>query len=211
MVSYLDKLTALGYIGFKEGNITFGNDKLLFYFLPHLVDEYLLGTKCWGLDWGALQFFVGRRAGYQFVKEHGAKLGEELSHVIDASQNVLESLGWGRYSTWRFDKEKMYLLINGSTSTVADEIKLKHGPQQIPADFLVSGLFAGAASYYTRKKIYSIEIECRANENIDTCQFVAAEPNKILKYVAMFFPKRLKYARRYMKCLQALEKRIDER
>lgn len=210
VVDYFEKLSLLRYIGFKNGNVTFGNDKIVFYFLPHLVEECRVGTKAIGLEWGAVQFLAGRFAGYQFVKSHGAFLGKELSQVIDISQQTLESFGWGKFSTWRFDKKKMYLLINGERSTLADELKAAYGPQEIPVDSFMAGLFAGAATFYTKTPVYCVELECRVQKNITTCQFVASTMDKIHKYAREFFPSRTRYVKKYLDCVKEVEKKAGD-
>ncbi len=211
VVDYFEKLSLLKYIGFKDGNITFGNDKIVFYFLPHMIEEARLGMRAFGYSWGAVEFLAGRFAGYQFVKAHGAFLGKELSQVIDISQQTLESFGWGKFSTWRFDKKKMYLLINGERSTLADELKAMYGPQKACVDFFLAGLFAGAATFYTKTPVYCVELECRVQKNINSCQFVAAGKDKIQKYVREFFPTKVKMVKTCLEQMRIIEKKLGDR
>ena len=205
MFDFLEKLAALRYLRFTDDYYLLGDDKLLFYFSNHLAEEYRTFITLFGLDYGAAQFLVGKKAGIQFVESHGKKLGKSFEEVIEVSEKVLHNLGWGRFATWKADQARSLLLINADLSTVADDIKLQHGPQKYPADFLLSGLFAGAVEAFCATKVYGIELDCRVQENVQTCQFIAATEDEITRYVKEFAPRSASYAQDFIARTKKLE------
>jgi len=208
LFNFLDKLSLVKYVRVEDNNIIFGKDKLLFYFVPHLVENYRIGNKIFGLDYGASQFLVGRTAGYQFVKDNASNLGKTLTEVVEISQNTLSALGWGKFSSWKVNEEKKFLLLNAEKSTVADEIKTILGPQEYPVDYLLSGLFAGATMFYIKEKIYCVEVSCRAQKNVSTCQFIAATSKGVEDYIREFAPEKKFYARDFLKRVEILEEKV---
>jgi predicted hydrocarbon binding protein len=206
MFDFLKKFMISGYLSFKDDYIKFGNEKMVFYFVPHLVDEFNVHSKLFGLDYGAAQFLVGRMAGYDFVKRHGSPIGKNLTQVIETSQTALNALGWGKFSVWKADENKEYLLIKAEKSTIADEIKLTLGPQETPVDFLLSGLFAGATSFYCKSNIYCIETMCRAQRNVQMCEFFASTDDRLLHFIKEFSPDKVNYASSMLDKIKKLEK-----
>lgn len=209
MADLLKEFGMFKYLRFQKDYVFFGKDKIAFYFIPHLVEEYHCFNKVFGLDHAIALFLASKFSGKNFVKEHGIPLQKNLAGVVDISCKVLNAFGWGSFRTVKVDENKKFLLVESSLSTFSEELKKRHGPQENPADWMLLGLFAGATEHYCGGKIYGIELNCISQRDMKTCAYVCGVENQIKEYVEKFSPKQVSWVTTVLGKEKELEQRLE--
>jgi len=206
-LNFLKQLISLGHLSLEKG-LKFGGEKLLIGFLSHLSEEEYLQVK-FTTNYNQVRYLAGKQIGRNFVKNYGVPLGKLLPEVISISENVLSAFGWGSFKTFSYDEEKKFLVIHATESTIADAIKLKHGPQKKPIDFAFAGIMAGAVSYYSKDYVVCIETKCRVQENVDSCEFVAGPEKTVLQFVKKYYSPSVRDAKKFFDEIKSLEKKFE--
>ncbi|MBI4044852.1 MAG: hypothetical protein HY392_04035 [Candidatus Diapherotrites archaeon] len=191
------------YLRFGEEEIWFGKERVLFYFAPHLAEEFSINRRIFGLKYCAACFLAGRTAGHAFVEKHGVPLKKILTPVVELSCTVLTAFGFGSFRTLKV-REEGFMVVAGK-STLAKEIKQKMFSQK-PVDFALAGVFAGALSCFSSEKFYAVETKCCAQKNVDECVWVAGTEKSILGHVNEFSPENLMWAKEFLAEVKTLEK-----
>lgn len=204
MLDFLKKYLITGYLKFENNAINFGVDKLVFYFVPHILFEY---RKLWPIfkeKWGAAIFLAGRDMGFQFFDKHGVSHNKSMTEVFVMSFDVLGSFGWGNFKTLKVDEEKQFMVMVGA-STLAQEHKKIWGISDHPIDFLLSGLTAGALKYLTKKQIFCVELKCCSEKDVQNCLFVTGTKENITAYVKEYSPEKLDWTNKILSEIEELD------
>lgn len=207
MFDLIKQYVAEKYMQFRDGQILFGKERIVFYFVPHLVREFSINYSTNGLDYCAKMFLAGRKQGHVFVQGHGVPLMKSLTPVVKISCEVLNMFGFGTFRTIKVDEQNGFMVLAG-TSTIAIDLKTAK-PSDIPIDFMLGGLFAGALQYYTKKPMYSVEIKCVAQKDVQECIWVIGNRKNIIKYVQEFSPDKTKWANAILDKIEDVEKKLE--
>ena len=105
MLDFLKKYLITGYLKFKDDRIVFGEDNLVFYFVPHLVYEAKGNRSIFGEDYGASMFLAGRNEGFDFFNKHGIPKNKSIAEVFAMSFDILRTFGWGKFRTLKVDEK----------------------------------------------------------------------------------------------------------
>ena len=207
MLDFLKKYLITGYLKFKDDRIVFGEDNLVFYFVPHLVYEAKGNRSIFGEDYGASMFLAGRNEGFDFFNKHGIPKNKSIAEVFAMSFDILRTFGWGKFRTLKVDEKKRFIVMVG-TSTFANEYKKMYGKTETPIDFMIAGLTAGALRYLTKEQVYSVEVKCCAEENVKNCLFVTGTKDNILSYIKKYAEDRFDLASRLIEKIDDNEKKL---
>lgn len=209
MFDFLKKFMLTGYLKFDDDKIRFGKDGLVFYFTPQLVNEHEANWIVNGLRYGCAQYAAAKYEGYRFVENHGIGMLKTLTPVVKLSLEVLQNFGWGRLKTYRVDEKKGFMVITGK-STIAEELKRRSRPQDHPIDFMLGGLFAGALEYFSKERVFTVEIMCCSQKDKQSCTFVSGTPENIYSYVEDFAPEMMNWAKQVIGETRKIEDKIKE-
>jgi len=210
MNNLLKQLGMFKYLKPQKEYLFFGKDKIVFYFVPQLIEEYRFLDNAFGLDYGATEFLASKFSGKNFVKQHGIPLKKNLNSVVDLSCKILNAFGWGLFKTVKVDEKRKFLLVESSLSTFSEELKKRHGPQENPSDWMLLGLFAGATEQYCGGKIYGVEINCIVQKDMKTCAYLCGEEKPIKEYTQRFSPKKLPWVEKVIKKEKEIEQRLEK-
>jgi hypothetical protein len=208
MLDLLKEFGMFHYLKFKDEYIRFGEESVVLYFLPHLAKEYVHLSQVFGLDYGIAEFLASKFMGGDFVQTHGIPLKKTLVNVVDISCKVLNAFGWGKFKTIKVDEDKNFMLLEAESSTFAQEVKNRYGPQKYPVDWMLAGLFAGAQEYYTKRKTYAVELNCMAQKNTKKCVFLCTSEENIVKYTKKFSPEKVMWTIDMVKRAKKIEKKV---
>ncbi len=206
MFDLIKRYVAERYMQFKDGQIFFGKEGIVFYFTPHLSTEFFINYKLLGLDYCANMFLAGRKQGIVFVKEHGIPLMKSLTSVVKISCEVLNTFGFGTFRTIKVDDKKGFMVLAGKSSLAID-IK-SNKASKIPTDFMLGGLFAGALQHYTKKPMYAVETSCVAQKESQECVWVIGSEKNIIDYIKKFSPDKIDWANQIINKIKENEKKI---
>ena len=206
MFDLIARYVAEKYMQFKDGEIWFGKERVVFYFVPHLNREFSINYGVYGLDYCSNLFIAGRRQGNTFVKQHGIPLMKSLTQVVKISCEILNMFGFGIIKTIKVDDKNGFMILAGK-SALAEDMKSRGG-SKIPVDFMLAGLFAGAAEYYTKKQMYAVEITCAAQTNVQECTWAIGSKESIFRYVKQFSPDRLDWAKSVIDNIKMVEVKL---
>jgi len=208
MLRKVEQYLAARYMRFDEGQIWFGKDRIVLYFVPQLVTEFITNRDIFGLKYCALTFLTGRKQGNNFVQKHGIPLKKLLTSVVELSCDILNTFGFGTFRTLKVDTKEGFMVLVGK-STFAEDIKKNFGGSETPVDFMLSGLFAGALQYYMKKPIYAVETRCVAQREIQECVWVIGSQEQIKHYVEKISPERLNWTIKILEEIRLLESEVD--
>jgi predicted hydrocarbon binding protein len=206
MFDLIKRYVAERYMQFKDGQIFFGKEGIVFYFTPHLSTEFFINYKLLGLDYCANMFLAGRKQGQIFVKQHGIPLMKSLTPVVKISCEILNTFGFGTFRTIKVDDKNGFMVLAGKSS-LAMEIK-SNKPSKIPIDFMLGGLFAGASQQYLKKPMYAVETSCVAQKETQECVWIIGCEENILEYIKKFSPDKIKWANKIINKIKNNEKKI---
>lgn len=209
MLRKVEQYLAARYMRFDDGQIWFGKDRIALYFIPQLVKEFTINKQVFGLKYCALSFLSGREQGADFVQKHGIPLKKLLTSVVELSCDILNTFGFGTFKTLKVDTKEGFMVLVGK-STFAQEIKTNHHGSDIPVDFMLGGLFAGALQFYTKKPIYTVETLCVAQREIQECVWVIGSEEQIKQYVEKISPDRLDWTNKILYEITELEAQIQQ-
>lgn len=207
MFDLIKRYVAERYMQFKDGQIWFGKERIVFYFVPHLTREFSVNYKNHGLDYCANMFLAGRQQGITFVKQHGVPLMKSLTPVVKISCEVLNTFGFGTFRTIKVEDKKGFMVLAGK-STLGRDLK-SNKPSKIPIDFMLGGLFAGALQHYTKKPMYAVETTCVAQKDVQECVWVIGSRKNILHYIQDFSPDKLEWANTILDKVEDVEKELE--
>lgn len=209
MLRKVEQYLAARYMRFDEGQIWFGKDRIVLYFIPQLVTEFITNKEVFGLKYCALMFLTGREQGNNFVQKHGIPLKKLLTSVVELSCEILNTFGFGTFRTLKVDTKEGFMVLVGK-STFAEDIKRNYRGSEIPVDFMLGGLFAGALQFYTKKPMYAVETLCVAQREIQECVWVVGNQEQIKQYVEKISPERLDWTNKFLEEIKALENEIEK-
>lgn len=195
------------YLRFEDEQIWFGKEQVVFYFVQHLVNEFLMNRQIFGSEYGAVSFLAGREAGHGFVERHGIPLKKLLTPVVEMSCSVLNTFGFGSFRTVKV-MEGGFMVVAGK-SVLAMNVKQKALSKE-PIDFALGGVFAGALGFFSSKPIYSVEVKCCAQKNVNECVWVAGSEKSIIEYVEEFSPKQVGFAKSVLSEIMKVEKKLGK-
>ncbi len=207
MFDLIKRYVAEKYMQFKDGQIWFGKERVVFYFVPHLVREISLNQEINGLKYCATMFIAGRKQGHVFVQQHGVPLMKSLTPVVKISCEVLTMFGFGTFRTVKVDDRDGFMVLAGK-STLALDIK-SDKPNKEPIDFMLGGLFAGALQYYTKAPMYAVETMCAAQKDVQECIWVMGSRKNILRYIQEFSPDKVDWADKVLDEVEEVEKELE--
>ena len=199
----ISQYLASKYLRFSGQEIWFGKERLVFYFVPHLAEEFSINQKVFGLKYGAACFLAGRTAGRNFVEKHAFPLKKLLTPVVEMSCSMLNTFGFGVFRTLRV-REDGFMVVVGE-SNLAKELKQKNFSEK-PVDFALSGVFAGALSCFSTEKFYAVETKCCAQKNVEECVWVAGTEKSIFGHVKEFSPEAVFWVKDFFAQVKWLEK-----
>ena len=206
MLNLLKEFGMFHYLKFKPTAVEFGGEKVILFFLPHLVDEHVRLYQAFGLDCGVLKFLAGKRMGADFIRRHGIPLGKTLTEVVGLSCNVLNAFGWGVFRTVKVDEKQGFMVVEAEHSIFAEELKKRHGPRKEPVDWLLAGLFAGALEHYAGTKIWTVELSCMAEKDVAHCTFLSARAGDLVGCARRMAPGKAKWVSRVAERIRRLER-----
>jgi len=204
MFKQLEQYLTTKYMRFDNGQVWFGKERIGFYFMPHLATEFITCKKVFDLKYCAAMFLAGRERGKNFVEKNGVPLKKILTPVVQLSCDVLNTFGFGTFRTLKVDDEKGFMVLSGK-STFADEIKKNFAISDIPVDFMLGGLFAGATEYFMKEKRYAVETRCTAQKDVQECVWVIGTEEQIIDYVQKFSPESKEWTTQILKEIKQLE------
>jgi len=207
MFKQLEQYLTTKYMRFDEGQVWFGKERIGFYFMPHLATEFLTCKKAFGLKYCAAMFLAGRERGKLFVKKHGVPLKKILTPVVQISCDVLNTFGFGSFRTLKVDDKDGFMVLLGK-STLANEVKKNFETSPEPVDFMLGGLFAGAAEYFMKDKRYAVETRCAAQKDVQECVWVIGREDQIRRYVTKFSPESKEWTDAILKEIKTLEEKL---
>ncbi len=193
------------YMRFDNGTITFGKEKVVIYFLPHLVREFRFNYKASGMRYCATMFLAGKEQGKTFVKSHGLPLKKVLTPVVGFALEILGTFGFGNFRTLKVDQKNGFMVIAGK-SIIANEIKKTGQSVNTPVDFMLAGLFTGALETFTGKNMYCVETKCAADKDVEECVWVVGNEAGINKYINEFSPESKALSKKVLGAIKAMEK-----
>jgi predicted hydrocarbon binding protein len=208
MFDLIKRYVAERYMQFKDGQIWFGKEGVVFYFTPHLTTEFDFNYKTLGLEYCANMFLAGRKQGQIFVKQHGIPLMKSLTPVVKISCEILNTFGFGTFRTIKVDDKNGFMVLTGK-STLASNIK-SNKPSKIPIDFMLGGLFAGASQQYLKKPMYAVETSCVAQKESQECVWIIGSEENILHYVKKFSPDKIEWTNQIISKIKDSEKKLGE-
>ena len=184
----LTKFISFGYLKYKDGKIFFGDEKMLFVNLFPLVEQFMMHRRLNDGAFNCIAYLSFKRSNMQFTRDHFQRFGKSLLSVMDISKQMFYAIGWADVEFVRYDEKQSFMIIHANKSTFAEEIKLRHGIQNEPVDFMMAGIFAGAVQVYAPKgkMIYAIEVRCKAQKNVNECEFIVAPEDKIMGFLKKY-------------------------
>lgn len=204
MFKQIEQYLTTKYMRFDDGQVWFGKERIGFYFMPHLATEFLTLKRTLGLKYCAAQFIAGREKGKSFVTKHGVPLKKILTPVVQISCDVLNTFGFGTFRTLKVDDKTGFMVLAGK-STFGDEIKRNFELSEIPVDFMLGGLFAGAAEFFMKDRRYAVETRCVAQKDVQECVWVIGTEKQIKEYVEKFSPESKEWANKILEEIKLIE------
>jgi predicted hydrocarbon binding protein len=204
----LTKFISFGYLKYKDGKIFFGDEKMLFVNLFPLVEQFMMHRKMNDELFDIIAYVSFKKSNQQFTRDHFQRFGKSLLSVMDISKQMFYAIGWADVEFVRYDEKENFMLIHAKKSTFAEEIKLRHGIQKDPVDFMMAGIFAGAVQVYSPKgkKIYAIEVRCKAQRDVKECEFVVASEEKIMGFLVKYGKAEQERAKKMISRIKKMEK-----
>ena len=178
------------YLKFDNGQLFFGKDRVVLYFVPQLAHEFLSYKNLFGTDYCVNSFLLGRETGVHFVETHAVPMKKMLTPVVALSCDILGTFGFGKFRTLKVEEKDRFMVVVGN-STIGTEIKKSFGGSLEPVDFSLGGVFAGALQYFSKMLVYAVEIRCCAQKDVSECVWVCGSEEKIESYVKEFSPELL--------------------
>lgn len=209
MFDIIKRYVSERYMQFKDGQIWFGKERIAFYFVPHLTNEFDINYERYSLDYCANIFLAGRKQGKTFVEQHGVPLMKGLTLVVKMSCEILNTFGFGTFRTIKVDDKEGFMVLVGN-STLASDIKLNK-PSKIPTDFMLGGLFAGALQHYSKEPMYAVETACVAQKDLQECCWVIGSKSGIMDYVKKFSPDKVAWSDKIIGRITEAEKEFEEK
>lgn len=196
------------YLKFGDGEVWFGKEEVVIYFLSQAVRDLYYNLGQFGLDYGASMFLSAKTEGNNFVKNNIIPIKKILTPVVTLSCELISSFGYGPIKTIKVDDKEGFMVLLGK-STIANEYKKRHGPSAIPVDFLLGGLFSGALELFTNEKTYCVETRCSAQKDVEECVWVIGNREKILNYARQFSPESIESAIETIDLINKNEARLN--
>ena len=204
MLKKLEQYLSSHYLRFDNDQILFGKDRMVFYVTSHLAREFTYNRNLFGVSYCINMFLAGRDRGLEFVQKHGIPLKKMLTPVVQISCDLLNTFGFGVFRTIKVDSKEGFMVVVGK-SAIAQEIKKNFNCSEEPVDFMLGGLFAGAAEYFMKERRYAVETICAAQSEIQECVWVIGTQEQIINYVKNISPERLDWTNKILDEVKSAE------
>ncbi len=206
MFDLIKRYVAEKYMQFKDGQVWFGKERLIFVFSAYFTNEYLVGKEL-GPKYPMLMFIAGKKEGYTWVQQHGMPFMKSVTAVVRLGIEILNTFGYGTYRTVKVDDKNGFMVMTGR-STMADDIRLVR-PSAEPVDFMLGGIFAGALQYFAKTPLYAVETSCIAQTGVQECLWVIGSVEAIMAYVHQFSPDKEEWAAYVLGQIREVEKELE--
>ena len=203
MLEMLMRYANEGYLKFDKADIWFGKERISLYFVVYSAGEFQLNSMANGWRYLVAKFMASRKEGRILIQQHGAADSTDLTSIISVSLTIMNTMGMGTFKIVESDKEKGFVVVKG-VSTLALEIK-EDKPSELPADFVIGGILAGAVKYYTKKQTYGVEASCVSQNGANECTWVIGDRPKIIEYLQKSFPDQVAFGNENLDQIVALE------
>lgn len=178
----------------------------MLYYVPQLIWEYNL-NKVQGFEYFTNQYLAAKIRAYSFLEHGEGAILKGVTNAINVCLDAMNSFGFGKFEARKINEKEKFLNIIVE-STLGRNIKFNFGHQPQPVDFMYAGLFAGALEFYAKDRIYGVEINCIAEKETPSCEFIAGSKEKVFRYVNEFAPEKKEWVNKVVSETEKKENKL---